>query len=47
MARKKQEPTQKTEQGHEVPVLKQRKDRLGPMKRAAREALLRRTSTKR
>jgi hypothetical protein len=46
MARKKEEPTQKIEEGHEVPVPK-RKDRLGPIKRAAREALLRRTSTKR
>jgi len=46
MARRKEEPTQKTEQAHEVPVPK-RKDRLAPMKRAAREALLRRTSTKR
>jgi hypothetical protein len=45
MARKKAEPTQKTEQGEvAVPT---RKDRLGPIKRAAREALLRRTSTKR
>jgi hypothetical protein len=46
MAPKKEEPTQKTDKDYGVPV-RERKDRLGPIKRAARDALLRRTSTKR